>query len=178
MQARWNPWQELYDMQRETSDLMRRFFGGEAGSSRTGSAVNWAPRVDVLTRGGDIVVRAEIPGVDPDKDIDISFQRGLLTIRGERRSEGRSEQENYYRVESAYGSFQRTIPLPENINPEDVQASYDRGILEVVVPRGAELNSPRKIQVTSGGAPQELTTSGTKKQEQEPPEPHASGQPA
>lgn len=105
MPTRWNPWQDLFDIQREMNQLGRRVFGsGELMplAGRPNGNV-WSPAVDVFTRGEDLVVRAELPGVDPERDIDISLQDGILTIRGERRHEDRTEKDHYYRFESTYG---------------------------------------------------------------------------
>src|ERR671936_2580370 len=105
MLTRWNPWLDLLDAQRETQDLLRRAFGTWSAPhvrSRT-------PAVDVFSRNGDLVVRAELPGIDPEKDVDLSVEDGVLTIKGERRHEEKTEEENYYRFESSYGSFQRSV---------------------------------------------------------------------
>ena len=165
MLARWNPWQDVFDTQREMSDLMRRVFGSAAafgpGTSRSGEA--WAPAVDVFSREGDLVVRAELPGIDPDKDVDISVQDGVLSIRGERRHEDRSNGDNYYRVESSYGAFQRNILLPESVKAEEIKATYENGILEVVVPRAGQLTAAKKVPITVGSERKALTTKGRKK---------------
>lgn len=152
MLARRNPWQELFELEREMSDLGQRFFGSGwfTPSSRVTNGHTWRPAVDVFSRDGDLVVRAELPGVDPEKDIDISFHDGVLTIRGERRFEDRTERENFYRFESSYGSFRRSIPLPHGVKVEDVKANYEDGILEVVIPKAGELTGARKIPVTAG----------------------------
>jgi HSP20 family protein len=164
MLARWNPWRELFDLEREMSDLTRRVFGGgTAQGTRRDSAVMWTPAVDVLSRQGDLVVRAEIPGVDPNKDIEISLEDGLLTIRGERRHEEKSEEDDYLRFESSYGSFQRSIPLPESVKPEDVKARYEHGILEVVVPQAAQVPSAKKIPIAVGNGEKALDAKGSKK---------------
>jgi HSP20 family protein len=167
MLARWNPWQELFDLQREMSDMVRRTFGGWFGSPfglrPAFETTAWAPAVDVFSRDGDLVVRAELPGVDPEKDIDISVQEGVLSIRGERKREARTDGQNYFRVESSYGAFQRHIPLPEGVKPDDIRATYENGILEVVVPRAAQLSSPKKIPITVGTGRKALTTRGRKK---------------
>jgi HSP20 family protein len=153
--TRWNPWQDLFDMERQIGALSRSVFGTERNSGTGGPMI---PAVDTLTRGDDIVVRAELPGVDPDRDIEISFQDNVLRIRGERRREGRTEENGYQRFESSYGSFGRNIPLPEGVNADQIKASYHRGILEVVVPNAAKVSSPRRIAVTSGEERRELNT--------------------
>jgi HSP20 family protein len=165
MLARWNPWQELSALDREMSDLTRRLFGGGwlTPSPRLAGGSAWNPAVDVFSREGDLVVRAEIPGVDPEKDIDISFQDGTLTIRGERKLEEKTERDNYFRFESSYGSFQRSIPVPQGVKAEDVKATYENGILEVVIPKAGELTSTRKIPIAVGSARQAISAKGSKK---------------
>jgi HSP20 family protein len=160
MLARWNPWQELMDMEREMSGLTRRLLGSDwyRAVHRGGEGTTWAPAVDMFARNGDLVVRAELPGVDPDRDIDISLQDGMLTIKGERRHQEKADGENYYRVESSYGSFQRSIPLPEKVKADDVKAAYQDGILEVVVPKAGEPAAARKIPISVGSGRKALTT--------------------
>ena len=166
MLARWNPWRELFDIQREMDDLTRRFFGTgfAAPSGRGTNGQTWTPAVDVFSRDGDLVVRAELPGIDPEKDVDISYQDGVLTLRGERRYEDKTEQDNYYRFESHYGSFQRSIPLPQGVKFEDIRANYENGILEVVVPKVGELTSAKRIPVSVGGGQKALAAEGRKKE--------------
>ncbi len=155
------------DTQREMSDVFRRTLGNwftPFGFGDLGQATApWTPAVDVFSRNGDLVVRAELPGVDPEKDIDISVQEGVLNIKGERKEEQRRDGDNYYRVETSYGAFQRRIPLPQDVKPEDIRATYENGILEVLVPRAAALSAPKKIEVTSGEGRKALTTKGRKK---------------
>jgi len=152
MLARWNPWQELFDMQRETSELLRRTFGSAASpwSAEEMGGGSWSPAIDVFTRDGDLVIRVELPGVDPDKDVDISVQRDVLTIRGERRHDERfTGEDGVYRVESRYGAFSRSVALPEGVNVDDIRASHKNGILEVVVPKVTELTAPKKVEITA-----------------------------
>lgn len=165
MLARWNPWQDLFGLEREMTDLTRRLFGSGwvTPQARTGNGHAWTPAVDVFSRGEDLVVRAELPGVNPETDVDISYQDGVLSIRGERRHEEKTEQENYYRLESSYGSFQRTIALPQHVNAEDIKASYENGVLEVVIPKAAETATAKKIPVLAGQERKALTTEGGKK---------------
>ncbi len=108
-------------------------------------------------------MRAELPGIDPEKDVEITVQDGVLSIRGERKQETKTDRENYYREETSCGAFARHIPLPEGVKPEAVKATYENGILEVVIPKAAELSAPKKIPVTSSGGRRALNTKGTKK---------------
>lgn len=154
-----NPWSALSDLQREMNDVMRSVFGrsglslpGTTDAPRT-PARSWTPAVDVFSRGGDLVVRAELPGVDAEKDVDIQVADGVLTIRGQRRAEHRDEGTNYFRMETTYGAFERSLPLPEGINPDDIRATHRQGILEVVVPGAAQVAPARKIPVRIEEAP-------------------------
>ena len=158
--TRWTPWQGLFDIPREMDLLTKRFFGSQDWPTiRKG----WVPAVDVFHRDKDLVIRAELPGVDPEKDVEISLDQNVLTIRGERRYEERSGSNGGSRFESGYGSFSRSILLPDGVKEGDIQASYENGILEVVVPGVLELTEPKRIpiEVTSGA--KALTTSAEKK---------------
>ena len=162
MLARWNPWDDLFDTRREFDDLLRQAFG-RWGRSKAGNGTSWTPAVDVFAREGDLVVRAELPGIDPEKDVDISLQDGYLTIQGQRRYQQKTERKDYYRVETSYGAFSRTIALPEGVKEDDIKATYENGILEVVVPKAAELTSPKRIPISAGSEQQKaVTTSGEK----------------
>jgi HSP20 family protein len=144
MVTRWDPWSDLFDVQRRMSQLMRSSLGEP---STEAEATRIVPAVDVFSRNGDLVVRAELPGVDPERDIDIEVREQTLTIRGERRMDETIERGNYYRMEAAYGRFQRSVPLPEGVKPDDIKASYENGVLEVVVPKAAEMREPRRIPI-------------------------------
>ena len=163
MLTRWNPWRDLFTLEKEMSDLTSRFLGsGWFTPVKGANGHTWTPAVDVFSREGTLVVRAELPGIDPQKDVDITMQDGILYIRGERRHEERTERDNYYRFESSHGSFQRAIPLPEGVKEDEIQASYQNGILEVVVPKAGELPSAKKIPISTGTDRQALTTEGHK----------------
>jgi HSP20 family protein len=111
----------------------------------------WAPRVDVIQRNGDIVLRAELPGVDPEKDIEVQVEDDRVTIRGQRRQEVQTSDEQFVRVETNYGSFQRTLPLPSAVDPEQVRASYRNGVLEVAIPRSGSVERSRRVPVQTEG---------------------------
>lgn len=165
--VRWSPWQgwqHLYQAQRDMDLLMRRVFDSWPALGSGFGERAWVPAVDVFERQNDLVIRAELPGIDPEKDVDISVQDGTLTIRGERRHEERTEgNESAYRLESSYGAFERSVLLPEGVNVDDIQAGYENGILEVLVPGAAQLSGARKIPVQAGSKRKALTTRGGKK---------------
>ena len=149
--VRWtNPWQFMRAIERDFDVVTRRMFGPDAlplrAAQGTGGA-GWRPAVDVLTRGEDLVVRAELPGLDPQKDVEISYHDGMLTIRGERRQEQRTDGERYFRLETTYGSFERSIPLPEGVNADAITATHKDGVLEIVVPGVAQISGARTIPV-------------------------------
>ena len=91
-------------------------------------------RVDEFDQEGTRVIRAEMPGIDPDKDVEINVADGLLTIKAERTEREETSKQHFHRKEIRYGGFSRTVPLPEGVNESDITASYKDGILEVRVP--------------------------------------------
>lgn len=91
-------------------------------------------KVDEYNDGKDLVIRAEMPGIDPDKDVELTVSNGMLNIQAERREEERKQQKGYRRHELRYGSFSRSLPLPTGTKESDITASYDNGILEIRVP--------------------------------------------
>lgn len=107
----------------------------------------WTPRVDVKEEENRFVIRADVPGVDP-KDIDITLEEGVLTLKGERKSEARSEQDGWTRVERVVGSFSRCFTLPETVDAEGVCAQGQNGVLEIVIPKQAKLQ-PKRITVNA-----------------------------
>lgn len=154
--TRWTPWQGLFDMQRDVDLLTNRLFG-TAGWPAQSSRKSWVPAVDVFHRDKDLVIRAELPGIDPEKDVEISLDQNVLTIRGERRYEERSSVNGGSRFESGYGSFSRSVMLPDGITDGDIQATYENGILEVVVPRVLELTEPKRIPIGMGSERKTVT---------------------
>ena len=95
-------------------------------------------RVDEFREGKDLVIRADLPGIDPEKDVELTVADGLLQIRAERREEEQKEQKGYRRRELRYGSFSRSLPLPSGVKESDVTASYQNGILEIRIPAPKE----------------------------------------
>ena len=137
--SRWDPFQDLLSMQDEMNKMFNRAFGQQ----RT-----WAPALDISERKDAYVVTVEVPGVKPE-EIDITLEDGLLTIQGERRFTQESSDQQFHRVERRYGSFRRSITLPSQVQADQIEASFDNGVLEVVVPK-AEEAKPKKITVRPG----------------------------
>ncbi len=125
------------------ADMLEWLDSGAPWASR-GFGLTSYVRVEDYVDEGTYVVRAELPGIDPDKDVSLSIENGMLTIRGERREEEREKN----RHELHYGSFTRTIPLPRETSPDEVTASYTDGVLEVRVPRAAAQSEAVSIPVS------------------------------
>ncbi len=147
---RWDPFGEMLRMQRDMDRIFSRM-GTGAGRGETASTVAWMPKIDVRSKGDDIVVRAELPGIDPD-GVDIEVTDGVLTIKGERKAEEEREGEGWLIRESSYGSFERSMVLPEGVDPGAIRADYKDGILEVHVPKALEAVKPKttKIAISEG----------------------------
>jgi HSP20 family protein len=153
---RWNPvrdvtaWHPVTDlasefltMQREIDRMFDRFRGGTAADD-SGSSV-WMPAVDIMEREGEFHVRVELPGVKRE-DVKITVQNDVLTIRGEKKLEQEQKGENYHRVERSYGTFQRSFTLPTSVRSDKIEASYDNGVLSIVLPKVEEAK-PKEIEV-------------------------------
>jgi HSP20 family protein len=127
-------------------DIERVFSGVEDVAARGEvTAAAWAPAVDVKEEHGAYVVRADVPGVDP-KDIALDMENGVLTLRGERKSEVKEEKENYHRIERVTGAFYRRFTLPDTADAESISAKYTNGVLEVRIPKQEKV-LPRRIEV-------------------------------
>jgi HSP20 family protein len=144
---RWEPVRELGSIQNEMNRLFNSFFDTPTVSSKDAYR-RWIPAMDLLEADGEFVLRADLPGLS-EQDVNIEVQDNVLTISGERRAEHEDRKEGYYRVERSHGSFRRSLTLPEGVDPESVKASFDRGVLEVHVPK-PEQRKPRKVAITVG----------------------------
>ena len=107
----------------------------------------WVPRVDVKEEQGRFVLYADLPGIDPDQ-IEVSMDKGILTIKGERTIETSDQTDRFSRIERRYGSFYRRFALPDSADPEGIQAHGRNGVLEISIPKKPEA-APRRIQVAS-----------------------------
>lgn len=105
----------------------------------------WVPPVDILETENELVFKADVPDIDM-KDIDVQLENGTLTVRGERKFEGKKTDGGWHRLERSYGSFERVFTLPDTLNPEGVKAEYKNGVLTITLPK-KEIAKPRQIKV-------------------------------
>jgi HSP20 family protein len=143
--VRYEPWSVINRVHQSLDHFFNEAFNTpEASSAPT---VKWIPRVDVHEEKDRFVVWADVPGVEP-KDIDITAENGVLTIRGERRAEKRETENGYERVERVSGTFLRRFTLPEGANTELIKAKQTNGVLEVSIPK-TPAAQPRRISIDS-----------------------------
>lgn len=140
--TRHNPWSLFDQLQRELNMPMNKFDTDENGNIAT---ANWAPAVDIKEDDQAFTLLADIPGVDPD-DIEVTMDKGVLTVKGERQSEKKTEEENYKRVERQYGVFYRRFTLPDSANPDAIEATSEHGVLKITIPK-QEVAQSRRISV-------------------------------
>jgi HSP20 family protein len=141
---KWNPFREFLDFQTDLERAWRRAMRGEIRPPQGA----WAPSLESYARGNDLVLKLDVPGIEPDK-VEIAVKDHELMIRGERRREEKVEEENYFTEEFSYGAFERTLNLPEESQTDDIKAAYEHGVLEIVVPQGAVSKEARKVPIES-----------------------------
>lgn len=140
---RWEPFRSVGDIQGEVNRLFDSFFGRPA-SMAVGERM-WAPLADMYETKDDLFVTLELPGLT-DKDVNVSINGDMLTVKGERRFEHDLQDESYYRLERVYGKFERTMPLPIPVQADKVKASYREGVLEIRLPK-VEAVKPKEIKI-------------------------------
>src|SRR5215212_9693137 len=151
-----SPFRGFYDVQSEVDRLFNETFGSLLGRGRElqGSQrqlAQWAPTVDVLTKDDDLLIRAELPGLKQE-DVDITLQNGVLTISGEHKVDEEEERGNYHVRERRYGSFRRSMTLPEGTDESKVHARFQDGVLEVRVEGAAIEQAPKRIEIEGSSA--------------------------
>ena len=153
---RWEPAREINSLQQEMNRLFSSFFdtppagaGGSGGSPR-----RWIPAMDLVETDDHFVLRADLPGMS-EGDVDLSLEDNVLTLSGERRTEHEQGGEGFYRLERAAGAFSRSLTLPEGVDGDAIAARFDKGVLEVRVPK-PEQRKPRKLRISVGDGPVEI----------------------
>ncbi len=148
--AIWRPFREtvpidFQSMRREMDRLWDSFFEGRP--ARIAGESEWLPSLDVAETKNDVVVKAEVPGMD-SKDIGISLSNGVLTIKSEKKQEREEKEENYHLIERIYGAFARSVQLPCEVKTDKINASYKNGVLKVTLPKAEEAKTKEiKIKV-------------------------------
>jgi HSP20 family protein len=142
--VRWDPFREITTLQNEMSRLMNTV----AGTPANGGTRTWAPAVDVWETDNEVVYAFDLPGI-PEDEISIEFEDGSLTVSGEREQTQEVSEDRLYRFERRYGSFARSIGLPQGVTEDSIKADYKDGVLEVRVTK-PEQPKPRRIQIGSG----------------------------
>ena len=148
---RWEPFRGAATLQDQVNRLMGNVLERSAEES---NLTSWAPAVDIFETEHELVVKADLPAIDPE-DLDIRVENNILTIRGERKFEKKVNEENYLRVERAYGSFSRSFSLANSVNSDAIKADYHDGVLTLSIPKTEEAK-PKQIKVNVG------TQSGTR----------------
>jgi HSP20 family protein len=153
---RWEPVTELNSIQNEMNRLFNTFFDQPSPTGR-GSAPSkrWIPAMDLVETAEQYVLRADLPGLSDD-DVNVQLEDNVLTISGERNLQHEQQEEGYYRIERGFGSFSRSLTLPDGVDPDGVQADFHRGVLEIRIPK-PEQKKPRQVQIALGTRPRDDT---------------------
>ena len=148
--TRWTPSQDIYTLQHRLNSIFQEMNRSNDDETLTSSA--FVPPVDIYEDANHVVLKLEVPGMKQE-DFDIQLENHTLTVRGERKFEKETKEENYHRVERRYGSFARGFSLPNTIDPATVKAHYDAGVLIVELGKRAE-SKPKQIKISVGGTGQ------------------------
>lgn len=157
--SRREPYASPFSFMRRFSEEMDRLFddfgfGGSLisprGFGREFENAMWSPQTEIFERGNELVVRADLPGMTKD-DINVDIEDDQIIIRGERRDERQTTEEGFYHSERSYGSFYRSIPLPQGIDAEKANAAFNNGVLEITVPKPEQKTRGRRIEIGEGG---------------------------
>lgn len=141
---RWDPYRDLVTLREKMNRLFEDTVSGQSEGRELASS-SWTPAVDIYETESEIVLTAEVPGID-ENDIEIKLEDNTLTLRGERKFEKETKEENFHRIERAYGSFYRSFSLPHYIDQEKIKAEHEHGVLKVMLPKKAE-KKPRKVTI-------------------------------
>jgi HSP20 family protein len=154
---RWEPARELNSLQSEMNRLFNTFFDTPTSAAGNGPSRRWIPAMDLVETEDHFVLRADLPGLS-EEDVNVELEDNVLTVSGERKVEREDKKEGYYRVERSYGEFQRSLTLPEGVDADKIEAAFDKGVLEVRIPKPEE-RKPRRVAISVGG--EQKTIEGT-----------------
>ena len=147
---RWEPARELSSLQSEMNRLFNTFFDTPTttGGGNGGAVRRWIPSMDLVETEEHFVLRADLPGLS-EEDVSIELEDNVLTVSGERKAEHEEKKEGFYRVERSFGQFRRSLTLPEGVDADKIAATFDKGVLEVRIPKPEE-RKPRKVAIQVG----------------------------
>jgi HSP20 family protein len=145
----WEPATEVSSIQNEMNRLFNTFLDQPTSGGRSAGPRRWVPAMDLIETSDNYVLRADLPGLS-DRDVNVQLQDNVLTVSGERRAASEQQQEGYYRLERAFGAFSRSLTLPEGVDADAVKANFDRGVLEIKVPK-PEQKKPRQVRISVSG---------------------------
>jgi HSP20 family protein len=149
--VRWEPVRELTSLQNEMNRLFNTFFDTPTSGNGVTTPRRWIPAMDLAETDDHFVLKADLPGL-AEGDVSLEVEDNVLTVSGERKAEHEDKREGYVRVERSYGVFRRSLTLPEGVDPEGVTASFDKGVLEVRIPKPEE-RKPRRVAIQVGDGP-------------------------
>jgi HSP20 family protein len=149
--VRWEPARELSSLQSEMNRLFNTFFDTPTAGGNGGGARRWVPAMDLVETGEHFVLRADLPGLT-EADVSIELEDNVLTVAGERKAEHEAKKEGYYRMERSFGQFRRSLTLPEGVDAEKIAATFDKGVLEVRIPKPEE-RKPHRVAISVGDKP-------------------------
>ena len=141
---RWDPFRDLVTLREKMNRLFEDAVTSR-GEERDMIASTWTPSVDIYETENSIVLSAEVPGID-EKDIEIKIEDNTLTIKGERKFEKETKEENYHRIERSYGSFYRSFTIPRQVDQDKINAEHDNGVIRITLPKKPE-SKPKTVKV-------------------------------
>jgi HSP20 family protein len=157
--VRWEPFRELAALQSEMSRWMNQITPGTVGGNGQSSS-SWLPAVDVWETDGELVLSFDLPGIPEDK-ISVELDDNVLTVSGERERTQETSGERFYRYERRFGTFSRSVTLPQGVNESEIKADYKDGVLEVRVPKPEE-PKPKRIEIGKAGGQKTIEGKGTR----------------
>lgn len=141
---RWDPFRDMVTLRERMNRLFEDYYPARK-EDREMAPSTWAPAVDIYETENELVLSAELPGIE-DNDIEIKLEDNTLTLKGERKFEKETKEENYHRIERSYGSFMRSFTLPAYVDQEKIEAEHDHGVLKITMPKKTE-SKPRNVKV-------------------------------
>jgi HSP20 family protein len=149
--VRWEPVRELSSLQSEMNRLFNTFFDTPTAGGNGGAARRWVPSMDLVETAEHFVLRADLPGLS-EADVSIELEDNVLTVSGERKAEHEEKKEGFYRMERSFGQFRRSLTLPEGVDADKIAATFDKGVLEVRIPKPEE-RKPHRVAISVGDKP-------------------------